>query len=193
VKPARNSPADLDLGKRAQPEATLDEDGIKIVTSCFTGPRVSASDRTPIGVLTVSIPRSYEGEFQVRFRDPVVAGASPVAVFGGEAEENIVLRDSGVFKVACPMFVRGDANDDGSVDLTDAVVILELLFSGGRSIRCMHAADVDDSGAVQITDPIYLLMYLFRGGEEPVAPFREAGTDEEVDELPCAGFYPQQG
>ncbi len=58
---------------------------------------------------------------------------------------------------------RGDSNGDEAVDLTDAVVILQHLFSGGE-IACPAAAEVNGDGALDIADPTYLLNYLFQGG-----------------------------
>lgn len=58
-------------------------------------------------------------------------------------------------------FVRGDSNGSGSVDISDAVHILNFLFLGGSSPRCRAEADVNASGTVEITDAIVLLNALF--------------------------------
>ncbi|MBI4605310.1 MAG: hypothetical protein HY721_25380, partial [Planctomycetes bacterium] len=47
-------------------------------------------------------------------------------------------------------FVRGDANSDGVVDLSDAVFTLLHLFGGGRAPACEDALDAGDSGRVGI-------------------------------------------
>ena len=83
-------------------------------------------------------------------------------------------------------FIRGEANGDDDVDLSDAVAILEYLFTGS-SLACVDAADVDDDGEVVITDPIRLLGYLFLGGPPPSAPFPESGADPTDDGLSCRG------
>ena len=62
------------------------------------------------------------------------------------------------------VFRRGEVNDDGNQDLTDAIVILTHLFLGGREILCLDSADVNDDGRVDIADPIRLLNYLFAPG-----------------------------
>ena len=67
-------------------------------------------------------------------------------------------------------FHRGDANSDGGVALTDAVVILERLFSGAATLPCPDAADVDDDGRLALTDAVRLLLYLFGAGEAPPPP-----------------------
>jgi hypothetical protein len=67
-------------------------------------------------------------------------------------------------------FKRGDANDDGSVNLTDGSYINLYLFQGGAVPRCKAAADADANGAIEITDSIYIFNYLFSGGAAPPRP-----------------------
>ncbi len=83
------------------------------------------------------------------------------------------------------VFRRGEVNDDGNQDLTDAIVILTHLFLGGRQIFCLDAADVNDDGRVDIADPIRLLNYLFAGSEAPPPPYAEPGRDPTEDALRC--------
>jgi Tol biopolymer transport system component len=82
-------------------------------------------------------------------------------------------------------FERGDANDDVSVDISDALRIFNYLFSEGAAPPCPDAADVDDSESIQITDAIRLLDFLFRGLAEPPAPFPTYGLDPDGEELGC--------
>jgi hypothetical protein len=82
-------------------------------------------------------------------------------------------------------FIRGNANNDGNVDLGDGILILGYLFSGD-AIPCLDAADCDDNGQVDITDAIYLFTYQFAGGAAPLAPFPACGTDPtDGDALDC--------
>ncbi len=90
-------------------------------------------------------------------------------------------------------FVRGDANTDGGIDLSDAVTILLHLFTAGESLRCAKSADINDSGDLNLTDPIVLLDYLFRGGGTPPAPFPTCGEDPSADTLECETFAPCGG
>jgi hypothetical protein len=82
-------------------------------------------------------------------------------------------------------FIRGDADGDGRLSLTDPIRILGSLFLGGPALSCEEAADVDDSGALQITDAIALLGYLFLGAPAPPAPFPNRGADPTADLLEC--------
>jgi len=69
-------------------------------------------------------------------------------------------------------FVRGDANCDTLVHLTDAVVILRRLFQGGAALCCRAAADVDEDRNIALTDAVFILNFLFRAGAEPPEPSR---------------------
>ncbi len=81
------------------------------------------------------------------------------------------------------LFIRGDANNDGILDVSDAVKGLLYLFDG-QPLSCQDAADVNDDGRVDISDSVYLLNYLFKGGQSIPQPI-EPGTDETLDSLTC--------
>ena len=84
-------------------------------------------------------------------------------------------------------FIRGDANLDGQVDISDPVTLLGLLFLGNADPGCNDAQDANDSGEADISDAIFILSYLFSGGRLPPAPFGECGCDETDDDaLDCA-------
>lgn len=84
-------------------------------------------------------------------------------------------------------FIRGDADSNGRLELTDAVHTLNSLFLGGPQSLCADAADADDNGAVSLTDAVFLLEYLFLDGHSPPPPGPDAcGTDPSKDVLdPC--------
>ncbi len=60
-------------------------------------------------------------------------------------------------------FIRGDANTDGSVDISDAVHTLDYLFNNGEKPLCADAADTNDDGTLNIADAVAVLYYLFVG------------------------------
>jgi hypothetical protein len=82
----------------------------------------------------------------------------------------------GFVSFAARAFLRGDGNNDGQVNLTDAVSVLEWLFRGGVEPDCREAADVNATQGVNIADAVYLLQALFIGGPKPPAPFPECGS-----------------
>lgn len=81
-------------------------------------------------------------------------------------------------------FIRGDANGDGEVAVSDAVKILLYLFGRGTMLPVADVDDVDDDGRIAITDAIILLNHLFKGGPSPAAPFPIPGVDPTPDQLP---------
>jgi hypothetical protein len=67
-------------------------------------------------------------------------------------------------------FRRGDANTDGTVDLSDAVFVLIWLFSGSHTPQCLDSADTNFDEKHDLTDAVYVLGFLFQGGPEPPKP-----------------------
>ncbi len=85
-------------------------------------------------------------------------------------------------------FIRGDANADHLLDISDVIAILFHNFLG-TEVFCQDAVDVDDNGAKEITDAISLLHFLFRGGEAPANPFPDPGLDPTAgDSLDCGSL-----
>jgi hypothetical protein len=80
-------------------------------------------------------------------------------------------------------FIRGDANGDGEVDISDPVRVLTVLFLGGAEISCPDAADSADEGAVTISSAVRILDFLFQGSAAPPPPFPACGPDPSPDEL----------
>jgi hypothetical protein len=93
-------------------------------------------------------------------------------------------------KISDKPFIRGDANQDLDVDLSDAIWILGHLFDGKLDPRCLDAMDVDSTGELDLTDPIYLLNFSFLGGPRPPQPFPECNVtlDPAKDPLGCEKF-----
>ena len=97
---------------------------------------------------------------------------------------------SGILAIGadCISFRRGDANDDGRIDMSDAIFTLNYLFLGGEAPPCLDAADSNDDGIVDISDPIYILNFLFLGSPESPASGGECGFDPSPDLLTCGSF-----
>jgi outer membrane protein assembly factor BamB len=76
------------------------------------------------------------------------------------------LRHSGNFHYVIN-FLRGDANGDGDITISDIVYIINYLFLEGSSPNPLEAGDSNHDGSVEIGDVIYLINYLFRSGPPP--------------------------
>ena len=83
-------------------------------------------------------------------------------------------------------FVRGDANLDRRVDVSDAIALVRGLMAGD-SLPCEEAADLDRNGRNDTTDVVNILLFLFSDEvPAPDAPFPECGRFETFRErLPC--------
>lgn len=84
-------------------------------------------------------------------------------------------------------FRRGDANSDGSYDISDAIFTLSGLFTSGTAPACDDSADANDDGMIDIGDAVFTLSSLFSGGAEP--PGSDAcDTDPTDDGLACDSY-----
>ncbi len=85
-------------------------------------------------------------------------------------------------------FRRGDVNEDERVNLSDAVITLDLLFRGRGRPGCWKSADANGDGRIDLADPLRTLLHLFAGAEPLPAPFEscgEAPAEAAHDHLTC--------
>lgn len=114
-----------------------------------------------------------------------VAGQGPVVLFrpdvGACGEDVLTFRvsdgaaDSDLATITISYlrqpFVRGEINEDGSVDIGDAIFLLGYLFQGAPPPTEPQSADVNADGNVDVADVVRLLDYLFSQGDPPPFPF----------------------
>ncbi|MEM7232145.1 MAG: CotH kinase family protein, partial [Planctomycetota bacterium] len=95
--------------------------------------------------------------------------------------------DMGAFPFAgVPLnFVRADADGNGTVNVSDAITSLGVLFQGREPPSCYDRYDANDDGFVDLSDPVFTLLFLFAGGSDPAAPFPDPGMDPSDDALSC--------
>lgn len=97
---------------------------------------------------------------------------------------------------ACVLFIRGDGNTDGDVDVSDGIFILSYLFLGGEEPKCQKSGDANLDAFVDISDGIYVLAHLFLGGPPMPPPYPDCGLETCPDDahcdLPCKDFSPCQ-
>lgn len=67
------------------------------------------------------------------------------------------------------LYMHGDADGSGTIDVSDAVYIISFIFSGGSAPVPTGRGDADCSGAIDISDAVYLISYIFSGGPAPCA------------------------
>lgn len=113
-------------------------------------------------------------------------------IVGTDFKDHHPVHAVGIFK-----FARGDANNDGSVNIGDPIDALGYLFQGYPDSVCQDAVDANNDGRIDVADPIFLLSYLFGSGCIIVGPYPECGLDTggpgcgghlldtDLDELTC--------
>ncbi len=68
---------------------------------------------------------------------------------------------------ACESFLSGDADNSDAITISDAVYLINYIFSGGPAPCPLRNGDADCSSAVTISDAVYLINYIFAGGPAP--------------------------
>lgn len=105
-----------------------------------------------------------------------------------EVPERPFATNGSVLVTAGHLFVRGDADSDGSVSISDAIMLLGSLFRGETRLRCPDAGDSNDDGRLDISDAVFDLIFLFSGGEAPPPPFPDPDIDPTADDLGCSSI-----
>lgn len=118
------------------------------------------------------------------FRDGVTGYLLTPFTLGSEMKSSACYIRRGAQPGAVTQFLRGDASNDGQLDMADAIISLESVFLG-VPIACKDAADWNDDGQHDISDPIATLSYIFGSGTAPAAPYPLCGTDPVFDALGC--------
>ena len=68
------------------------------------------------------------------------------------------------------LYIRGDANRDFDVNISDVILILRYLFVFEKTL-CHSPMDSNNDGRINIIDASRLVEFLFRGGIMPQRPF----------------------
>jgi len=88
------------------------------------------------------------------------------------------------------MFVRGDSNADGEIDISDGVAVLQYLFLGEAAGPCLAAKNVNGDSDLDISDAVALLSFLFLGAAPPAAPYPDCGVAPPSEIGPPCGSFP---
>jgi len=86
-------------------------------------------------------------------------------------------------------FRRGDCNNDGDINIADAVGALGILFMLGAPPDCLDACDANDDTTMNVADVVFTLAYLFSAGSPPPDPGPvNCGPDPTIDNLDCVSY-----
>jgi hypothetical protein len=86
------------------------------------------------------------------------------------------------------IIARGDVNDSGAVDASDAIYLNSFLYSGGPAPPCRNQADANHDGLLDVSDSIFILAWLYSGGPAPPSPgpFASTCSQSTLPVLGCA-------
>ncbi len=178
-------------------EADDDSVGFVYHRTCDFACAAAMSPRScqPLAVLVFEVVGEFLDTDVVLLPEYAIAPTPPAETVLIDASWERVIPDLVDGRVTSAPFVRGDVDQNGDHDLSDAVTILRYLFGGdegaaAEAITCPDVADVDDDAQVNVSDAVSLLLYLFLGGDPPPPPFDEPGLDPTADELDCSGERP---
>lgn len=122
------------------------------------------------------LPGTFTTRNEVSYLDPVTGNASSSTIPDFPAP---------VLLFEHPTFKRGDANNNGLINLTDPVYILQVAF--GFPVPppgCFAAMDVNGDGTWEpLPDVLYLLAWMFQGG--PPMPGGPVCTTQDDLGLTC--------
>ncbi len=95
---------------------------------------------------------------------------SDTSYFNGIIDEvriyNRALSESEIESLYCDP-LRGDANQDVTIDIGDVIYLINYLFTGTSAPDPLCRGDCNCDGVVDIGDVIYLINYLFTGTSPP--------------------------
>ena len=72
--------------------------------------------------------------------------------------------------ITCDLCLCGDANGSGSINISDAVFIINYIFAGGAAPNPLCLGDANGTGSVNISDAVYIINFIFGGGPAPHCP-----------------------
>jgi hypothetical protein len=145
----------------------------------------------------------FNSSLQVRFGAHLAAslrvlGAGEAEVFTPSVPENVAAVAVGIsvnggaflekpaaftFIDPRPLFIRGDADGDGRLQLSDAIAIGDFISGARASLPHLDAADANDDGAINTGDLVALTGFLFRGEGSLPPPRGSPGRDPTPDDL----------
>ncbi len=82
----------------------------------------------------------------------------------GEYSEALIAR----ITTSAQQIICGDASGDVTINIGDAVYLINYIFKGGPAPDPLCAGDANGDGTVNISDAVYLINYIFKGGPAPV-------------------------
>lgn len=111
---------------------------------------ITGMNGIPVGNYIPLVELAYEGDKPTSIKG---------VVLGAAGDQGNLFTDS-TYRI-------GDANDDGKLNIGDAVFIIAWIFKGGPMPPHREAADANCDGAYNVGDAVFLVNFIFRSGTAP--------------------------
>ncbi len=148
-----DNPADVEVDELTYSYEVYDDEQLAVLVASASD-QPSGDDPTTSWVVTTPLPQYEDYYWRVRAADGYEAGA-------WSAPASFILE---------PAYICGDADGGGSVNVGDAVYIINYIFKGGPAPDPPEAGDADCNGTINVSDAAYLVNFIFKGGPPPCCP-----------------------
>ncbi len=143
------------------------EDLSSVIVLAVNQTIATAADTLYVAVVLAGQPTS--GGTLVGLRNAISAGYAIIC------NRNLIPNNGGCCKC-------GDADNNGSWNIADAIYIISYLYSGGQAPAQTCLGDANGSGWVELCDAVYLIEYIFLFGPPPVCANPSAVEVETVQD-----------
>ncbi len=123
----------------------------------------------------IALPNTTPGIVTVGYDETVANGLADdtyngtVTIYSPEIGEDEIVVNVTLTVTTLPCQGKcGDANNDGSVNVSDAVYIINFVFVGGGAPQPVQACgDANSDASVNVSDAVYIINFVFVGGGAP--------------------------
>ncbi|MEE9441393.1 MAG: M1 family aminopeptidase [candidate division Zixibacteria bacterium] len=173
---------ELDPKKWILREVTQEFWGIRVFADSLSEASINGNYEDTISILSVndaytseilsgSLPPGleFDPETGIISGFPIEMGEYDFSIYAVDAY-NSELQDTTEFTIIVTDAILdrpGDANDDGDVNVGDAVFLINLVFKSGPPPAKPNWADTNADCAINIGDAVYLINHVFRDGLAP--------------------------
>jgi hypothetical protein len=135
---------------------------------CFSNSPSSYSDIVPGSGSLSAYPQFVGGtpfSYHLQVMSPCIDAGNPDPLYN---DADGTRNDMGRYSHAV---IIGDANGDGSINISDVVFLINYIFMGGSAPQPLLTGDPNCDGSINIADVVYLINYVFAHGPAPCAAF----------------------
>ncbi len=113
---------------------------------------------------------AFPGRGQFGLMTVLDEGDSIISVAWSGRRENNTQVVGYSFSVAVRNIICGDADENGVIEISDAVLLIDYVFAGGAAPLTLTGGDADGSLYISVSDAVFLLRHLYLGGPVPACP-----------------------